>query len=188
MHAIPDFRLGLINAWVLMAAYAAGLLLSVATFSKEQRARLFADPKLQLRGIKRWLLFGGQVVAVAYIAMTVFSPLRTGTLWLPVGLAVCVLGCATVIVSLLYFKRTPLDKPVTAGPYRFSRNPQWVGLFLVFLGSALATGAWVPIGMVTVVGLVYHLQILEEEKACLALYGDAYRAYLRAVPRYLLFL
>ncbi len=79
-----------------------------------------------MRGIKRWLLFGGQVVAVAYIAMAVFSPLRTGTLWLPAGLAVYVVGCATVIVSLRYFERTPLDKPVTAGPYRFSRNPQFL--------------------------------------------------------------
>jgi len=188
MDAIRDFRLGLGNAWVLLAAYAVGFLLTLATFSREQKARLFADPKLQLRGMKRWLLFAGQVVAVAYIAMAVFSPLRTGTLWLPVGLAVCVLGCATVIVSLLYFKRTPLDKPATAGPYRFSRNPQWVGLFLVLLGSALATGAWLPILMVAVVGLVYHLQIVEEEKACLKQYGDSYRAYLRGVPRYLLFL
>jgi protein-S-isoprenylcysteine O-methyltransferase Ste14 len=59
-----------------------------------------------------------------------------------------------------------------------------VGLFLVLLGAAILSGAWLMIVMVLVVALIYHLQILEEEKACSSLYGESYLRYLRQVPRY----
>jgi protein-S-isoprenylcysteine O-methyltransferase Ste14 len=179
--------LGLFNGWLLLAAYGAGLLLSVTTFSPAEKARLFTDPKTQLHGVKKWLRSAGQVVAVAYITLMLFVPLKVDTPWGVVGLGLFILGLVTVMVSLQVFKQAPQDQPVTAGPYRLSRNPQWLGLFLVFLGSALLSGAWLPLGMVLAIAAVYHIQILEEEKLCLAMYGDSYRAYTARVSRYLLF-
>ena len=41
--------------------------------------------------------------------------------------------------------------------------------------------------MVLMVGSIYHIQILEEEKACSALYGQAYQEYMLRVPRYFLY-
>jgi protein-S-isoprenylcysteine O-methyltransferase Ste14 len=90
--------------------------------------------------------------------------------------------------ALHYFRITPLRQPVVRGPYRISRNPQWLGLFLVLLGSAIATGIWLYIGMVIIVGFIYHIQILDEEAACIEKYGDSYREYIKRIPRYFLFL
>jgi protein-S-isoprenylcysteine O-methyltransferase Ste14 len=63
-----------------------------------------------------------------------------------------------------------------------------VGLFLVLLGSAVATGVGLYVGMLAIVGAIYHKQILDEETACIEKYGDGYREYMRRIPRYLLFL
>lgn len=187
MRLLPDFELGLGNGWALLALYTVGFLLAVAALSKEDRARLFADPKLQLRGLKRLLLTLGQLVTVASIVLMVFSPLVSKAIPLYVGLAMYGTGYGTVIVSLVYFGRATCDRPVTAGPYRLSRNPQWVGLLLVLLGSATASGSWLLVGLVAIVAAVYHIQILEEEKACTDQYGESYLSYLGKVPRYFLF-
>ena len=97
-------------------------------------------------------------------------------------------GYGCVVAAWHTFRRTPADQAVVAGPYRLSRNPQWVGLVLVLVGAALMTGVLLYLAMLLVVAVIYHLQILAEERACLEQYGDRFRAYLDAVPRYLLFL
>jgi len=186
MRFLPSLHLGLFNGWLLLAAYGAGLLLALSTFSQAQKTRVFADPKAQLHGVNKWLRGGGQVVAVAYIALMLFAPLKADTPLGVIGLGIYILGLVTVMVSLQHFKQAPQDQPVTAGLYRLSRNPQWLGLFLVFLGSALLSGTWLALGMVLAIAAVYHIQILEEEKLCLATYGDSYRAYAARVPRYFL--
>jgi protein-S-isoprenylcysteine O-methyltransferase Ste14 len=90
--------------------------------------------------------------------------------------------------ALYYFRKTPVGQPVVKGPYRMSRNPQWLGLFLVLLGSAIAVGIWLYIGLVVLVGIIYHKQILDEEKACIKKYGESYHEYMERIPRYFLFL
>jgi protein-S-isoprenylcysteine O-methyltransferase Ste14 len=90
--------------------------------------------------------------------------------------------------ALHYFRITPINQPVVGGPYRISRNPQWLGLFLVLLGSAIAARIWLYIGIVIIVGFIYHIQILDEEDACIEKYGDSYREYIKRIPRYFLFL
>jgi protein-S-isoprenylcysteine O-methyltransferase Ste14 len=186
MTALPELRLGIFNVWMFLLVYAGGFLLALAAFSKDEKARLFADPKLSLRGIKRVLLHIGQLVALTFVIIMVLTPITRAFGLMAVGLGVFLLGYCTVLVSLRYFRRAAEGQPATDGPYRVSRNPQWVGLFLVLLGAAITSGAWLMIVMVLVVGCIYHLQILEEEKACTAMYGGAYIRYLRQVPRYFL--
>src|SRR3989338_6190514 len=156
MSFLPSLHLGLFNGWLLLAIYGAALLLSVMTFSSAAKTRLFTDPKAQLHGVNKWLRGAGQVVAVAYIALMLFAPLKAGTPLGVIGLGIYLVGLVTVMVSLQYFKQAPQDQPVTAGPYRLSRNPQWLGLFFVFLGTALLSGAWLALGMVLAIAAVYH--------------------------------
>jgi len=42
--------------------------------------------------------------------------------------------------------------------------------------------------MVVIVGLIYHIQILDEEATCIKKYGESYRGYMKRIPRYFLFL
>jgi protein-S-isoprenylcysteine O-methyltransferase Ste14 len=187
MNTLPPFRLGVANQWLLLLVYAGALIFSVLRLPKDERQWLFADSKLLLQGHKKLLLRLGQLLAFAIIVCMVFTPLWAVPAWLSViGLAVYVCGLVMVVVAIYYFGRAPDNEPVVAGPYRFSRNPQWVGLFLVFLGLAISGGSWLVVLAVFVLGAIYHIQILEEESACRAKYGRAYEEYAKKVPRYLL--
>ena len=130
----------------------------------------------------------GQLTMVAYILMLVFTPLRIGNPVFLVGTIVFLIGFVLEMSALYYFRKTPLGQPVVNGPYRVSRNPQWLGLFLVLLGSAIAAGIWLYIGLVVVVSIIYHKQILDEEKTCIEKYGEGYGEYMERIPRYFLFL
>jgi protein-S-isoprenylcysteine O-methyltransferase Ste14 len=188
MRVLPDWQIGVLNGGLPLAIYFAGFLLALLTFSPAARARLFADPKDQIRGISRYMRILGQVAMLIYIGLMVFTPLSPDSLVVLIGILLYAAGNVLVLVALYYFRRTPADQPVVAGPYRVSRNPQWVGLFLVLLGAAIATGVGFYIGIVLVVALIYHLQIRAEEQVCRERYGDGYRAYLDQVPRYFWFL
>jgi protein-S-isoprenylcysteine O-methyltransferase Ste14 len=188
MQMLPSLTLRLDNQWLLLAVYALLLLYFVLRLPKDKRAWLFADPKEAIHGPKKVVLRIGQLLAFGFIVLVCLTPLPT----LPsgpaiIGLILYVTGMFLVLLSLHFFGQAPNDRPVLEGPYRFSRNPQWVGLFLVLFGLALSAESWLLILMVVLVGCTYHIQIRAEEELCRALYGATYEEYLKSVPRYLLF-
>lgn len=72
---------------------------------------------------------------------------------------------------------------MTGGPYRFLRNPLYLGLWCMVAGMALImppTGALVCMAILS----VFLLRLILGEEAFLAKHlGDPYRAYLASVPR-----
>lgn len=183
---LPSLRFSIANQWILLLLYAGALTLSVKRLSQDKRRWLLEDPKLSLRSVKRLLLRLGQILAIVIIALTGLTPLSAAPAWLSViGLATYGAGIAMVVAAIYWFGRAPDDRPATEGPYRFSRNPQWVGLFLVFLGLAISGGSGLLPLAAFVLGALYHIQIVEEERACRAKYGRPYEEYLQKVPRYL---
>jgi protein-S-isoprenylcysteine O-methyltransferase Ste14 len=188
VRTLPNFRIGLLNGWLPLILYFVGFLLALVSFSGQARARLFEDPKVRMPPGVRFVRLLGQVAMVACIGMMVFTPLTPGALVFPFGILIYAAGYGIMMVALHHFKHTPADQVVAAGPYRFSRNPQWVGLVLVLAGVAIMSGVWLYLGIILVVAIIYHLQILAEEKACLEQYGDSFRAYMAKIPRYFWFL
>jgi protein-S-isoprenylcysteine O-methyltransferase Ste14 len=187
MDLLPKFQIGLLNGWLPLLIYFIGLIISVSLYSKEARTWLFNNPRGTKKGILMVLRLFGQIAMVAFIGMLVFSPLKTHDPVFLVGAGLFIIGFGSEMRALHYFRKTPVGEPVVKGPYRVSRNPQWLGLFLTLLGSAVATGVWLYIGIIIIVGFIYHIQILDEEKACLEKYGDSYREYMNRIPRYILF-
>lgn len=82
----------------------------------------------------------------------------------------------------------PLDPPkelVVRGLYRYTRNPMYVGVLTVLLGEALWFGSRRLLGYAGVVALFFNLFILLYEEPYLRWrFGDAYRRYCAAVPRW----
>jgi protein-S-isoprenylcysteine O-methyltransferase Ste14 len=67
---------------------------------------------------------------------------------------------------------------VSSGPYRFHRNPMYLGWVLVFLGLAEVTkNLWFVIAGLVFAILVTRLAIIPEERHLEARFGDAYRDY-----------
>lgn len=74
---------------------------------------------------------------------------------------------------------------VTAGPYRYSRNPMYVSWTGIYLGLGLLTDvAWLTALFPIVAGAV-HLTVRREEGRLEERFGADYRRYRREVPRYL---
>jgi protein-S-isoprenylcysteine O-methyltransferase Ste14 len=186
MDFLPPLRFGILNGWLLLITYFVGLTIAALAFPADKRKKLFLEPHYPT-GHARWIILTlGRIAAISFVALTLFARLRLDTALFYVGLAIYVIGYAVVMVSLNDYKRTPADELVTTGLYRYSRNPQWLGLAGVFVGTALTVGGWLHLLLVFLLVITYHFQILLEEGICESAYGDTYRDYMRRVPRYLL--
>jgi protein-S-isoprenylcysteine O-methyltransferase Ste14 len=80
----------------------------------------------------------------------------------------------------------PTAALVTEGPFRYSRNPIYVALTLLYLGVALLINAlWILLLVVPAV-LVLRYGVIAREEAYLAWkFGDTYRQYTAQVRRWL---
>ena len=80
------------------------------------------------------------------------------------------------------------DEPpgvITAGPYRYSRNPIYVGHSLAHIGGAVLLGSlWALVVLGPVVGYLHHV-ITQEEARLRALFGDEYDTYQDNTRRWL---
>lgn len=72
------------------------------------------------------------------------------------------------------------------GPFRFSRNPLYMGSLLITLGVFLSQGWWL-FGVLAVASsmLVYHPLILSEEKVLALKFPGEFESYCARVGRYL---
>lgn len=72
-----------------------------------------------------------------------------------------------------------------SGPYRFTRNPQYLGDIAATLGWAVFTGSILVCATAIPAVLWYLLLPRTEEPWLLARYGEDYRRYQDATPRFL---
>lgn len=80
----------------------------------------------------------------------------------------------------------PAAALVTAGPYRFTRNPIYIGFVLVYFGlSIVLTSVWILLLLLPVVLILQRGVVLREEAYLERKFGEAYRAYTARVPRWL---
>jgi protein-S-isoprenylcysteine O-methyltransferase Ste14 len=83
----------------------------------------------------------------------------------------------------------PWDAPrrvVAAGPYRWVRNPIYIGALLVVLGEAWLFMSWPLVAYAGAMAVVCHLFVIGyEERVLRRRFGDSYLEYRRSVPRWL---
>ncbi|MBA2341389.1 MAG: isoprenylcysteine carboxylmethyltransferase family protein [Pyrinomonadaceae bacterium] len=70
-----------------------------------------------------------------------------------------------------------------SGPYAYTRNPLYLGSFLLGLGFTLACGRWWLAALFALLFLGIYLPVMRvEEKALAELFGDEFERYARRVP------
>jgi protein-S-isoprenylcysteine O-methyltransferase Ste14 len=80
----------------------------------------------------------------------------------------------------------PATSLVITGPFRFSRNPLYLSLTLLFAGlSLVANTLWGFIVLVLVLVVLHFGVILREERYLEAKFGESYRQYRSQVRRWL---
>ena len=168
------------------AALVALLLLTLAVPS----LRFWPTPGTgSWQGYVFWPLFRGLNLLCFGVAMT--DPERVLGLPLWARVAVLVLLVAAVVLFRTAFRMLGRDNSycaqdglVTGGIYQWSRNPQNAMLMVVYGCLALAADGprtYLACGLMIT---AYGLMVLAEEPWLASIYGEAYRAYCRKVPRF----
>jgi len=107
-----------------------------------------------------------------------------------VGLIVGIVGLALCLISVTFFRSVPkvlcidAGKLTTSGPYRWGRNPQYVGWFLFLLGFALNDWSLWCLAALLVIAISLHLLVLVEEEHLRRVFGEQYVEFCRKIPRY----
>ena len=185
MSLIPDFKLGLWNAWIFVLL---GLLIGVVSWiliNKEAMKKYKAVPdvpKTRVEEISDKIYLPFTIASMVY---SVFLPIKLGTLWFIVGLMIWVLSMVIGIMTFVSFSTAPLDELVTKGIYRISRNPTCLSGFLADAGLGIACASWVFLLYAVVDITLMHISMEAEERFLLEKYGDAYREYMNRTPRWI---
>src|SRR5207302_2524117 len=127
----------------------------------------------------RFLTWSG-VVAPA----TTGAPQVAGMIMVTIG-TVIALWCVFTFVFIGKGTPAPFDPPrklVIRGPYRFVRNPMYIGAGMALLGAALFYQSWPLLIYAAVFLLATHLFVLVYEEPTLRqTFGDEYETYCRRV-------
>jgi protein-S-isoprenylcysteine O-methyltransferase Ste14 len=185
MEIFPRLEIGLFNGWILLVIefiIQGSLLLA---FPKDVVSRLFERSGWNKK--QRFFTVLGKLFSLICLILIVLTSLKVNTWIFIAGLLLYVIGIVGLVFAMINFKNTPLIQPVTRGIYRFSRHPQIVSLFFVFLGICLTINSWPALFALLLSKLFQHFGILAEEEVCLKQYGEPYRIFMERVPRYFFF-
>ena len=117
--------------------------------------------------------------ADAFLAVIVFAALVAALAAVLRVWASAWLGPSTVISRSMHARGVTAD-----GPYRFLRNPLYVGLWLMFAAVAVLMPPSGALVTLVLEGVFIVRLTLGEEAFLTAQLGEPYLAYLRAVPRF----
>jgi protein-S-isoprenylcysteine O-methyltransferase Ste14 len=78
----------------------------------------------------------------------------------------------------------PPDRIVEDGPYRYVRNPMYLGHLIFMLGLALTFASWFALILFAARALWFHRRVLEDETHLQEMFGASYLDYQRRVKRW----
>ena len=99
------------------------------------------------------------------------------------GAVLRVSGTAYLGASTMLDARMQGGRVVASGPYRFVRNPLYLGTLFMMAAMGFAMPPTGAVFTLVLVGVFLVRLILAEEAHLTAQMGETYEAYLRAVPR-----
>lgn len=139
-----------------------------------------------------WLLFG----LIAIFASNEYfpGPRFTGLVSQVIGGFLIVVGLGLLVSANGRFSRAGtgvipfrnVSALVTGGIYRYTRNPMYLGMFAVLLGSAVTVGASVALCVPVIFVVIIELRFIRPEEAMLRkLFPEDYPAYCSRVRRWI---
>jgi len=136
------------------------------------------EPRARRGGtwIQRWRVPLGFLCGALFL---LFARPRPATLI--VGAAVSILGLLLRGWAAGHIRKN--SALATSGPYAFTRNPLYLGSFLLGVGFTIASGFW-PLGILfAVLFLGIYFPVMRVESGTLAqLFGESFQKYAREVP------
>ena len=140
------------------------------------------DPARRIAALE-WLAL--EISRLGLVSFTVATPIVIilGALAAAIGAASRVCGAAYLGYDVVHHGRMQGGKMMAAGPYRYVRNPLYLGGWFLMIAISLLmppSGALFTMVLMT----IHFLRLILGEEAFLAAQlGEPYAEYLRAVPR-----
>jgi protein-S-isoprenylcysteine O-methyltransferase Ste14 len=139
-----------------------------------------------------WLLLG--LIAIFACNMYFPGPRFTslvaqlfGGVWIVVGLALLVFAngrFSRAGTGVIPFRN--VSALVTDGIYRYTRNPMYLGMVAILLGSAITVGSTSALLIAPVFAVIVEWRFIRPEEAMLrGLFSEEYTAYCARVRRWL---
>lgn len=118
----------------------------------------------------------GFVVAALYFWLADPIPLSllVGALFVIPGLLIRALASGHVQKN---------ERLATTGPYAYTRNPLYLGSFIMALGFAFAARSWWIVAILFVMAMTVYLPVIRAEETFLANHFPEFAEYARRVPR-----
>lgn len=132
-------------------------------------------------------LAADRLVALSYFGIDRWLLVATGALLFAAG-AVMMLAAAGLFRRL--GTNIPPSRPTTliatTGPYRWTRNPMYLGMSFVYAGIAVGLNGAIALVLLPLVLIVIQRRVIAREERYLeAKFGDEYRRYKAEVRRWL---
>jgi protein-S-isoprenylcysteine O-methyltransferase Ste14 len=113
----------------------------------------------------------------------------------PIGIVLIVAGIALSASGRLTFRGQGAEiypwsathsTLVARGPFRFTRNPMYLGFVVLAIGAALVAGTWLMWLVPVLIFVLDNFVIIPfEEQSMERTFGDAYRSYKTRVRRWI---
>jgi protein-S-isoprenylcysteine O-methyltransferase Ste14 len=157
----------------------------MVTEEDEDTAGVVAPPPL--------IFLAGLIVGFALEALLPGVDLPALVEW-GLGALLVVAGLGLLLIFNASFSRKgtavepwkPTTAIVTTGPYRFTRNPAYLGMALTYVGIAVMSSAvWVLLPLPVVLAVIDRGVIAREERYLERKFGEEYLSYKRTVRRWI---
>ena len=79
----------------------------------------------------------------------------------------------------------PPQRTIAQGPYRYTRNPMYLGHLIFMLGLVVTFGSWFALILFTARAVWFHVRVLRDEARLEQIFGADYVAYRARVKRWI---
>jgi len=187
MSLLPPFEVGLWNAWILMLYYPLHPVLMLLIDRLVGTGGIFkkmADTPFSGR-TERLAFISANVLSVILLLYSIFLPLKLGTVWFGMGIAVYLFGLVMFLIAVGNIATTTPGQPFVTGLYRYSRHPMVFFSWFTFIGAGVAAASGLFLLLSAAVIVLFAIYVVSEERGCCDLYGDRYREFMNQTPRWL---
>ncbi len=146
----------------------------------------FPPPFIFLIGLIAGWALDRYIIAVPLTYPNATALLAVGTSLVAIGVVLAACGIITFrIARTSVIPHHSASRLVTAGPYRFTRNPMYTGLVISYIGAtALLHTLWPLVLLPLVIAIMIRFVILREERYLSDAFGADYSAYRSRVRRW----
>lgn len=178
-----NIGIGMMNLWIILAliVLAAGVIMFTAV-------KMRAEPILNAEDHQKKDILLNLTAVVSLLIVSIITPIVTGLLFWA-GCFLIIIAGILYMLSIAAFVKSQKGIAIS-GIYRYSRNPMYVAMFLVFMAFVLM--AWqaepvmaVPSLLILILNLIaIHRRVTGEERYLKEKYGSVYTDYAKRTPRY----